>query len=68
MPRLSSMLVAGIALAMIGGIIACSTWPAASDDHGQKTTANQETTTAAEPATTKVLLPPLPPEPCWPGP
>ncbi len=53
MPRLSSMLVASVALAMIGGIIACSTRPAAPGDNGQKTTASQETTTAAEPATTK---------------
>jgi arylsulfatase len=53
MPRLSSILVAGVALAMIGGIIACSTRPAASGDHGQKTTANRETITAAEPAATK---------------
>ncbi|MGA2618339.1 MAG: arylsulfatase [Thermoguttaceae bacterium] len=43
MPKLSSMLVASVALAMIGGIIACSERPAASGDKGPKTTENQKT-------------------------
>ncbi|MGO9107820.1 MAG: arylsulfatase [Thermoguttaceae bacterium] len=50
MPRLRSILVAGVALAMIGGIIACSTRQAASGDNGRKTTASRETATAADPA------------------
>ncbi len=53
MPRLSSMLVAGVALAMIGGILASSTRPAVSGDNGQKTTANPKATTAAVPAVAK---------------
>jgi len=53
MPRLSSTLVAGVALAMIGGIIACSTRPAASGDNGRKATASQQTATVANPATTR---------------
>jgi len=53
MPKLSSMLVASIALAMIGGIIACSTRPAASGDHGPKTTESQKNTVAVEPAAAK---------------
>lgn len=53
MPRLSSMLVAGVALAMIGGILASSTRPAVSGDNGQKTTANPKATTAAVPAAAK---------------
>ncbi len=56
MPRLSKMLVASIALAMIGGIITCSTCPAASGDQGQKTNASQRTTTAAFPTATKSAL------------
>ncbi len=53
MPRLSSTLVSGVALAMLGGIIASSTRPAVSGDNGQKTTANQKTTIAAGPAAAK---------------
>ena len=53
MPRLSSTWVAGVALAMMGGIIAPSTRPAVSGDNGQKTTANQKTTTATDPAAAK---------------
>jgi uncharacterized protein (TIGR02246 family) len=47
------MLVAGVALAVIGGIIASSTRPAVSGDNGQKTTANPKPTTAADPAAAK---------------
>ena len=36
MPKLSSMLVASVALAMIGGIIACSSRPATSSDTDHK--------------------------------
>ena len=50
MPRLYSKVVAGIALAMIGGIIASSTRPAVAGDEGRKASANQKTTAAADPA------------------
>ena len=49
MPRPSSILVAGVALAMIVGIIVCSTRPAVSGENGQKTAASQKTTAAADP-------------------
>jgi uncharacterized protein (TIGR02246 family) len=41
-------MVAGVALAIMGGIIASSTRPAISGDNDRKTTASQKTTTAAE--------------------
>lgn len=53
MPRLSSVWVAGVAMAMIGGIIVSSTRPAVSGDNDRKTTASQKTATAAEPVAAK---------------
>ena len=47
MPRVCRILVAGFALTVLGGIIASSTQPAVADESGQKTAANQKTTTAA---------------------
>jgi uncharacterized protein (TIGR02246 family) len=62
MPRPSSILVAGVALAMIVGIIVCATRPAVSGDNGQKATANPKTTTAADPAATNSAPSPFAPE------
>jgi uncharacterized protein (TIGR02246 family) len=46
-------LVAGVAVLMLGAVVASTTQPAVSDDNAQKTVANQKTTTAAEAAAAK---------------
>jgi len=62
MPRLSSMWLAGVALAMIGGIIASSTRPAVSGDNGPKATASRKTATAADPVAAKSAPSPFAPD------
>jgi uncharacterized protein (TIGR02246 family) len=62
MPRLSSLLVAGVALAVMGGIIASATRPAVAGDNGQKTAADPKTTTAADPAAANSAPSPFAPE------
>jgi arylsulfatase A-like enzyme len=52
MPKLSSLLAVCVALAMIGGIIACSTRPAASGGTDGMIEASPKTTPAADPVTT----------------
>ena len=51
--KLKSTLAACVALAMIGGIIACTTRPAASGDSDKKTKPRQESTAAAGPTATE---------------
>jgi len=58
--KLKSTLAACVALAMIGGIIACTTRPAASGDSAKKTKPAQES--AAEPTATKSAATPAPAE------